>query len=1076
MKKKLKLNQVLIGVSTMALSFGALQAEASAAEKTPYNVLQMKPVGIDTSKDKIAHSTTADETLSFEKRLEMGDFSEHPAPTIKLAETKQLQEQYSTAELNKMSDSELIDTLGNIRWYQITDLFQFNDETKAFYQNKERMQVIINELGKRGSSFTKDDSKGIETFVEVLRSAFYLGFYNQELSYLNERSFQDQCLPALKEMAKNPNFKLGTEEQDKVVSAYGKLIGNASSDAETVQYAAKILKQFNENLSTYESDRLKGQAIYDLIHGIDYDLQSYMHKTGNEANTTMWYGKIDSFINEVNNIALLHNVADNNSWLINNGIYYAGRLGVFHSHPDKGLEVVTQAMHMYPYLSEAYFVAVEQLTTNYDGKDYSGNAVDLEKMREEGKKQYLPKTYTFDNGSIVFKTGANVTDDKIQRLYWAAKEVKAQYHRVIGNDKALEPGNADDVLTVVIYDSPDQYRLNRQLYGYETNNGGIYIEEKGTFFTYERTPEQSIYSLEELFRHEFTHYLQGRYEVPGLFGTGDMYQNERLTWFQEGNAEFFAGSTRTNDVVPRQSIISGLSDDPSQRYTAKQTLFAKYGSWDFYNYSFALQSFMYTHQFETFDRIQDLIRANDVKNYDAYRDALSKDPQLNAEYQTYMQQLIDNQEKYKVPQVTEDYLVEHAPKALNEVEQEIVDVANVQDVKMTKHKSQFFDTFTLEGTYVGSETQGESKDWKTMSKQVNEVLEQLSQKEWSGYKTVTAYFVNYRVNAANQFEYDIVFHGIATDEGDNQAPIVKINGPYAGVENEEIQFKSDGSKDKDGEIVSYLWDFGDGKTSEEANPTHVYDKEGTYNVTLTVKNDKGIESKDHAIVAVRKGAQTGNNHQEETKTIPFNTLLKGSLMADDDTDAYTFEVTSPEEIDISVLNENQIGMTWVLCHESDKQNYVAVGQEDGNNITGKLHAEPGKYYLYIYKFDNENGTYTVNVQNETKTEIKPNNRPEEATTIPFNMPLKGSLMDDDHTDVYTFDVTSPKEIDIAVVNENQIGMTWVLCHESDMRNYVAYGQEDGNSIKGKYNAKPGKYYLYIYKFDNENGAYTVNVQ
>lgn len=1074
MKKKFTFNQLLIGVSTMAISLGGLQAEASAAEKTPYNVLQMKPIGIEMPKDEMVHSTMAEETLSYEERLEIGDFSQRPAPTLERMDTQQLQEQYSMAELNKMSDRELIHTLGNIRWFQITDLFQFNDDTKAFYQNEERMQVIINELGNRGSSFTKDDSKGIETFVEVLRSAFYVAFYNNELGYLNERSFHDKCLPALKAIANNPNFKLGTDEQDKVVSSYGKLISNASSDVETVQYATKILKQYNDNLSTYEAENSKGQAIYDLIQGIDYDLQSYLYDTRKEANTTMWYGKIDGFIEEVNNIALIHNVTDNNSWLINNGIYYAGRLGQFHSKPDKGLEVVTQAMHMYPYLSEAYFVAVEQITTNYGGRDLHGNTVDLQKVREEGKKQYLPKTYTFDDGSIVFKTGDQVTEDKIQRLYWAAKEVKAQYHRVIGNDKALESGNADDVLTVVIYNSPDQYRLNRQLYGYETNNGGIYIEETGTFFTYERTPEQSIYSLEELFRHEYTHFLQGRFEVPGLFGTGDMYQNERLTWFQEGNAEFFAGSTRTNDVVPRKSIISGLSHDPSQRYTAEQTMFAKYGSWEFYNYSFALQSYMYTHQFDMFDRIQDLIRANDVKNYDDYRESLSKDSQLNMEFQAYMQQLIDNQEKYEVPQVAEDYLMQHEPKALNEVQQEIVDMAQLQDAKMTKHQSQFFNTFTLEGTYVGSATQGESQDWKTMSKQVNQVLDQLSKKEWSGYKTMTAYFVNYRVNAANQFEYDVVFHGVSTDEGETQAPIVNINGPYTGMTHENIQFKSDGTTDKDGEIVSYLWNFGDGTTSEVANPTHVYEKEGTYNVTLTVKNNKGLASKGQTIATVRKGGQT-EQEQEQATIIPFNKPLKGSLI-DNDTNIYQFDITSPEELDISVVNENQIGMTWVLYHESDMQNYVAYGQEDGDTIKGKFNAEPGKYYLYVYKFDNKNGTYTVQVQNDTKAEIEPNNRPEEATILPFNIPLKGRLMDDDHTDVYEFNVTSPKELDISVLNENRIGMTWVLYHESDSQNYASFGQEEGNMINGKLHAEPGKYYLYVYKFENENGTYTVQVQ
>ena len=77
-----------------------------------------------------------------------------------------------------------------------------------------------------------------------------------------------------------------------------------------------------------------------------------------------------------------------------------------------------------------------------------------------------------------------------------------------------------------------------------------------------------------------------------------------------------------------------------------------------------MQSYLYTHQFETFDKIQDLIRANDVKNYDAYRENLSKDLKLNKEYQEYMRRLIDNQDKYNVPEVADDYLAEHATKSL----------------------------------------------------------------------------------------------------------------------------------------------------------------------------------------------------------------------------------------------------------------------------------------------------------------------------------------------------------------------------------------------------------------------------
>jgi len=878
MVKYSKFYKLMLGVGLVTISCNGLQVQAETKEKYTKNTLQMEPIGLRQSPDELAHSSNIQESTSFTKRLKLADLSQRP-PMPK-ENTKQLVEErkYSMAELNQLSNKQLADLLVTIKWNQIPELFQFNNDSLKFYQDDSRMQALIDKLAEQGQTYTKDDSKGVETLVEVIRSGFYLGFYHQELSKLSERSYHDKCLPALKTIAKNPNFKLGTSEQNKVISSYGMLIGGASADVEIIQYAAGILKQYNDNLSTFIEDRTKGDAIYNLMKEIDYDVQSYMYTTDKEPKDTMWYKNIDSFINEVSRFALIGTVTDKNEWLINNGIYYASRFGKFHSTPTKGQQVVTEAMRIYPYLGQQYFVAAEQITTNYGGVDANGKTINLDKIREDGKQKYLPKTYTFDDGAIVFKAGDKVTEEKIKRLYWAAKEVKAQFYRTVGSDKPLESGHADDVLTMVIYNSPDEYQFNRQLYGYETNNGGIYIEGIGTFFTYERTPQQSIYSLEELFRHEFTHYLQGRYEVPGLWGQGELYQNERLTWFEEGNAEFFAGSTRVDSVVPRKSIIGGLSNDPAKRYTAEQTLNAKYGAWDFYNYSFALQSYMYNNRPDMFDKVHDLIRANDVPGYDVYRSALSKDNKLNEDYQSYMQMLINNRDKYTIPQVSDDYLARHKLKALSDVAADITNEAKLKNVKVTKNKSQFFNTFTLQGTYTGSTSKGENEDWKAMNQATNEMLKHLSQKEWSGYKTLTAYFVNYRVNAAGQFEYDIVFNGVNTEED----------------------------------------------TSVEKEP---------------------------------------NNSFDTANPLSLNTLLRGSLNNQDQVDRFVIDIREAKDLQITVTNEQNLGLNWVLYHESDLNNYVTYATKyEGNKLLGSYYANPGKYYLSVYKYGSGTGKYTIEVK------------------------------------------------------------------------------------------------------------------
>jgi PKD repeat protein len=54
-----------------------------------------------------------------------------------------------------------------------------------------------------------------------------------------------------------------------------------------------------------------------------------------------------------------------------------------------------------------------------------------------------------------------------------------------------------------------------------------------------------------------------------------------------------------------------------------------------------------------------------------------------------------------------------------------------------------------------------------------------------------------------------------------------------------VQF-TDSSSDPDGSISSWCWDFGDGSSSTERNPTHRYTEKRTFTVALTVTDNDGL--------------------------------------------------------------------------------------------------------------------------------------------------------------------------------------------------------------------------------------------
>ncbi|MER8041463.1 collagenase [Streptomyces sp. NPDC094032] len=272
------------------------------------------------------------------------------------------------------------------------------------------------------------------------------------------------------------------------------------------------------------------------------------------------------------------------------------------------------------------------------------------------EKKLFPNTYTYDNGGIKVRTALDRAT--VDQLYYASKQVKSQFHRVLGTDQPLA-GDTNSTLNIVLYASRADYEIYHPvLTGYSTSNGGIYIENGATFYTYQRrVPQDSSLTLEELFRHEYTHYLNGRWAVPGTFGQGAWYQGDRTTAMDEGTAEFFDGATRDNGIAVRKSLVRGIINDTAgggPRMSVRQLLHATYDGdgFRFYNYAGTFFEFLWTERPSLLREMYTNMRANDVAGYDAWRERMSADPGLQAAYDRFLDTQIAQVDKLYVPNTT----------------------------------------------------------------------------------------------------------------------------------------------------------------------------------------------------------------------------------------------------------------------------------------------------------------------------------------------------------------------------------------------------------------------------------------
>jgi photosystem II stability/assembly factor-like uncharacterized protein len=81
---------------------------------------------------------------------------------------------------------------------------------------------------------------------------------------------------------------------------------------------------------------------------------------------------------------------------------------------------------------------------------------------------------------------------------------------------------------------------------------------------------------------------------------------------------------------------------------------------------------------------------------------------------------------------------------------------------------------------------------------------------------------------------------------------------------------TDTSVDNDGTIVAWSWDFGDGTTSTEQHPVHVFPAAGTFHVQLTVTDDDGATDAALRFLVVQPGP--GGTFGDFTEVTPLDPL------------------------------------------------------------------------------------------------------------------------------------------------------------------------------------------------------------
>ncbi|MFC0601371.1 collagenase [Streptomyces palmae] len=404
---------------------------------------------------------------------------------------------------------------------------------------EEQMVTVAQALRAGSADYPGDNSTGMPQLVLFLRAGYYAQWYHPEDVGPYGSSLKSAIQGGLDAFFAAPHSHDVTDANGETLSEAVILIDSAQENARYLSIVKRLLTDYNESyndsywmvnaVNSVFTVLFRGHQVPEFVTAVEQD-----HSVLNTVTTFA-----------ANHIDLL---SGKQRFLV----YNAGReLGRFLQHDSLRETVRPLAKDLLAKSditgpTAPLWVGVAEMTDAYDQAQCSEyGTCDL---KERLTAAVLPVRH--DCGSGITIKAQEITDAQLTEACDSLLGQNSFFHS-IARDNGPVRDDHNETIEVTAFDSSTDYQTYAGIiYGIDTNNGGMYLEgdpakagNQPRFIAYEAEwlkPEFAIWNL----NHEYTHYLDGRYDMYGDFEDG---MTTPTVWWIEGFAEYVSYKYRNED-------------------------------------------------------------------------------------------------------------------------------------------------------------------------------------------------------------------------------------------------------------------------------------------------------------------------------------------------------------------------------------------------------------------------------------------------------------------------------------------------------------------------------------------------